>query len=242
MNIATSASLTEADPLGNTHQDFDDSACSCAGQIPWNYTRNELHADLMVHIAGLCLGPVAVALLIRLALIYCPVTEALAVCIYAAALLAALLLSAAYNTWPISRTKWMLRRFYHSAIYVLIAATYTPFLVEAKNRTAALAVLVGVWCLAAAGMAIKLLLPGRFDRSSIGVYLAMGWSVVIFWQDPSILPLPSHRFILLGGALYTIGVLFHVSTKLRFQNAVWHFFVLIGAACHYGAVVSLVLT
>ena len=88
-----------------------------------------------------------------------------------------LVLSATYNLWPVSRAKWVLRRFDHSAIYVLIAATYTPFIMRRlKDSIFAMALLIGVWCVAIVGIVLKLLLPGRFDRLSVGLYLAMGWS------------------------------------------------------------------
>ena len=98
------------------------------------------------------------------------------VSVYVAGLLAMLVLSATYNLWPVSRAKWVLRRFDHSAIYLLIAATYTPFIMQMKDSMFAIALLIGVWCVAIVGIVIKLVLPGRFDRLSVGLYLAMGWS------------------------------------------------------------------
>jgi hemolysin III len=117
--------------------------------------------------------------------------------------------------------KWRLRRFDHSAIYILIAAMRPGALV--------ITFLIGVWFLAALGAAIKFALPGRLDRLSIAVYLAMGWSGVILLSDKNAL-LPSVAFDLLtaGGVLLSIGLIFHIWQKLRFQNAIWHFFVLLG--------------
>ena len=96
--------------------------------------------------------------------------------VYVAGLLAMLVLSATYNLWPVSRAKWVLRRFDHSAIYLLIAATYTPFIMQLKDSTFAIALLIGVWCLAIAGIVLKIARPGRYDRLATGLYLAMGWS------------------------------------------------------------------
>jgi hemolysin III len=152
-------------------------------------------------------------------------------------------LSATYNLWPVSRAKWVLRRFDHSAIYVLIAATYTPFIMQVKDSIFAVALLIGVWCVAIIGIVLKLSLPGRLDRLSVGLYLAMGWSGFMLY-DAVVAALPAMAlwFVVVGGALYSLGVIFHAWQRLRFQNAIWHSFVLLGAACHYTAVLDLVLT
>jgi hemolysin III len=164
------------------------------------------------------------------------------VSIYVAGLLSMLGLSASYNLWPVSRTKWILRRFDHSAIYVLIAATYTPFIVELKDSIFAIVLLIGVWCVAIFGIVLKLCWPGRFDRLSIGLYLALGWSgLMLYHSVVTALPSMALGFVVAGGALYSLGVIFHAWRRLRFQNVIWHCFVLLGAACHYTAVLDLVL-
>jgi hemolysin III len=181
--------------------------------------------------------------LIVLTAIYATPLEVAVVSVYVAGLLTMLVLSATYNLWPVSRAKWVLRRFDHSAIYVLIAATYTPFIMQVKDSVFATALLIGVWCVAIIGIVLKLSLPGRFDRLSVGLYLAMGWSGFMLY-DAVVAALPAMAlwFVIVGGALYSLGVIFHAWQRLRFQNAIWHSFVLLGAACHYTAVLDLVLT
>src|SRR6267378_3353877 len=152
------------------------SAHAVAGAARWNYDRAELIADGVVHGIGIFCGLVAATVLIVLTAVYATPFEVAVVSVYVAGLLAMLVLSATYNLWPISRAKWVLRRFDHSAIYVLIAATYTPFITQMKDSVFAIALLTGVWCVAIVGIVIKLLLPGRFDRLAVGIYLAMGWS------------------------------------------------------------------
>jgi hemolysin III len=214
-----------------------------AGAMLWNYDRAELIADGVVHGIGVFCGLVAVTVLIVLAAVYASASEVVAVSVYAAGLLAMLVLSATYNLWPVSRAKWVLRRFDHSAIYLLIAATYTPIFWQLKDNVVAIALLIGVWCVAIAGIVLKLVLPGRFDRLSVGLYLAMGWSGFMVW-DTVVASLPTMAlcFIAAGGLLYSFGIIFHAWQRLRFQNAIWHAFVLMGAACHYTAVLDLVLT
>jgi hemolysin III len=100
----------------------------------------------------------------------------------------------------------------------------------------------GVWSVAIIGIVLKLFLPGRFDRLAIMLYLAMGWSgVVVFDVIAEALPSGTVWLIAAGGALYSAGVVFHVWERLRFQNAIWHSFVLLAAACHYAAVLDLIL-
>jgi hemolysin III len=211
--------------------------------IRWNYDRVEIIADGVVHAVGILFGIIAATVLVVLTAVYASALSIVAVSIYVAGLLSMLVLSATYNLWPVSRTKWVLRRFDHSAIYVLIAATYTPFIMELRDSVMALALLVCVWCVAIFGIVLKLGWPGRFDKLAVGLYLALGWSGMILYHSVvGTLPKPALWLVLAGGALYSLGVIFHSWRRLRFQNAIWHCFVLLGAACHYTAVMDLVLT
>ena len=92
-------------------------------------------------------------------------------------------LSAAYNLWPVSPRKWLLRRFDHSAIYMLIAATYTPIISQIKDQMFAAGAAAGVWGVAMVGILLKLFMPGKFDKLSVGLYLAMGWSGLIAYDQ-----------------------------------------------------------
>src|SRR5664280_3176564 len=143
------------------------SVHAAAGAVRWNYDRAELIADGVVHGIGVFGGLVAATVLIVLAAVYATPLEVTVVSVYVAGLLAMLVLSATYNLWPVSRAKWVLRRFDHSAIYVLIAATYTPFIAQMKDNIFAIALLIGVWCVAIVGIVIKLVFPGRYDRLAV---------------------------------------------------------------------------
>src|SRR3954466_5588991 len=158
------------------------SAQAAAGAIRWNYDRAELIADGVVHGIGVLGGLVAATVLVVLTAVYATAFEIVAVSVYVAGLLAMLVLSATYNLWPVSRAKWVLRRFDHSAIYVLIAATYTPFIMQVKDSVFAIALLIGVWCVAIVGIVLKIALPGRYDRLATGLYLAMGWSGLMLYD------------------------------------------------------------
>jgi hemolysin III len=208
------------------------------GQIDWNYDRAEIIADGIVHAAGIVLGLIGVVAIVIVAVQARPIEMAPTV-VYIIALVAMLGLSAAFNMWPISPTKWILRRFDHSAIYLLIAGTYTPFLALMKSGLASATLTIGIWSSALLGMFLKLALPGRFDRLSIALYLLLGWSGVIAYEHVvPVVPTSSLWLLAIGGILYSLGILFHAWERLRFQNAIWHAIVLLAASCHYSAVLA----
>jgi hemolysin III len=198
------------------------------------YTRNEIRADALVHGAGI-LAALAGSIML---LVHAGVTWVLAA--YLFGLLVMLACSAAYNLTPPSQLKWILRRFDHSAIFLLIAGTYTPLLPFLPDAAQGWTLGLITWLGAAFGIAMKFLFPGRFDRLAILVYLALGWVVVTaagaFMQ---VLPPQVLSLIVAGGILYTAGVIFYIWETLKFHNAVWHGFVVAAAACHFTAIAML---
>ena len=107
----------------------------CPGQISWDYDRTEIIADGVVHAIGVCLGLIGAVTILVIA-VNIERIEIVPILVYVIGLVTMLALSAAYNMWPVSPVKWVLRRFDHSAIYLLIAGTYTPFLAQMKNALA----------------------------------------------------------------------------------------------------------
>lgn len=207
--------------------------------MKWNYDRREIIADGIVHAVGVIVGTISIIALIVLAAPSVGAWELTSILVYGIGLLTVLTMSALYNLWPISPVKWVLRRFDHSAIYLLIAGTYTPFITQMKASAESVALLVGVWLTSAVGIALKLTFPGRYDRLSILLYLFLSWSGVMAYESVfGALPESTLWLLAIGGILYTAGVVFHLWESLRFQNAIWHAFVLIAAACHYGAVLD----
>src|SRR3954464_11373178 len=204
--------------------------------MKWAYDRAEVMADGIVHALGVVLGVAGVPiLLVQVAAAQAP-TQVTAALIYGTGLLTVLSLSATYNLWPISPAKWVLRRFDHAAIYLLIASTYTPFLTHIADPGAS-CLLAGVWLVACAGMTLKIIYPARFERLSILLYLGLGWSGVLIYERVMVgLPPVILWLLAVGGVLYSAGVLFHLWEGLRFHNALWHAFVLAAAACHFCAV------
>jgi hemolysin III len=205
----------------------------------FHYSRAELIADGIVHAVGILLAVSAGSILLAFSIFHTGPWEYVAAVFYVVALLTVLSISCAYNLWPISRAKWVLRRFDHAAIYLLIAGTYTPFLAQLDDAAMARMMLAVVWGAAAIGMAVKLIFPGRFDRLAVLFYLAIGWSgVMILRPVADTLPATTLWLIAAGGLVYSVGVVFFVWHRLRFQNAVWHAFVVIAAGLHLAAVMD----
>jgi len=210
--------------------------------IRWRYERDEIIADGIVHGVGIVAALIAVTVLIFYATAWGTAASLASAWIYGIGLVASLGVSFAYNVLPVSAAKWYLRRFDHSAIFILIAATYTPFLVAALPDPLVMANLVGIWAVALFGVVLKCVWHGRFDRLAILLYLAMGWSgIMLISRLHDALSLATLVLILVGGVLYSLGVIFHVWERLRYQSAIWHGFVVTAAGVHYAAVLTCVI-
>ncbi len=157
--------------------------------------------------------------------------------VFAASLVALYLSSTLYHALPESRAKRLFQVFDHSAIFLLIAGTYTPFTLTVLRGAWGWSLLGSIWGLAILGLILKG--TGRLRRKGLsnGLYLLMGWLVVIairpLWQH-----LPAVGLVLLvaGGLLYTAGVPFYAAKRRPFAHFIWHLFVLGGTACHFVAV------
>ena len=208
--------------------------------LTWNYTPREILADGIIHGLGVALGILGAGTLMLTALsAHLALGEQAALFVYATALVLMLAVSATYNLYPVGPRKWLLRRADHALIYLMIAGTYTPLGARVGSGPVAYGLLAVIWIVALVGIAVKLLMPGRFDRLSIGLYLILGWSGLFAYESVIAALQPTALCLLaIGGALYSIGVVFHVWRTLPFQNAIWHAFVLLATACHYGTIWS----
>lgn len=189
----------------------------------------ELWADAVIHALGLLFAAGAVTfLLLR--------SGSFALIVYGCGLAGMLGASAAYNLWR-GPAKEIWRRVDHAMIYVMIAGSYTPFVLLRLNGSTA-ALLGGVvWTGALAGVVLKLLYPRRFERLSLALYLGLGWALVLgFDAFISSLAGSTLTLLLAGGILYTLGVPLHLAHRLRFHNAAWHACVLAASICHFAAI------
>jgi len=201
------------------------------------YSEREVHADRWIHRIGLAAGSAATLVLIAvLAAGHDPARLVVGV-VYASGLMTMLSLSAAYSLTPASPRKDLLQRFDHAAIFVMIAGTYTPFLVMMTAGARRVALLAGIWVVAAAGSALKLAFPRQRDGLTVLAYLLMGWvPLLILAPLLEFAAPPVVALLAVGGVLYTIGVVFHLWEALPYHKAIWHGMVLAAASLHYGAV------
>ncbi len=158
--------------------------------------------------------------------------------VFGASLLLLYLSSTLYHSLARNRAKRVFRVIDHSAIFVLIAGTYTPFTLGVLRGAWGWTLFGVVWALGVAGIALTASLGVRFPKASVAVYILMGWLIVV-----AIKPLVAHlppaglAWLVAGGVAYTGGAVFYGWRRLRYQHTVWHLFVLAGSFCHFVAVV-----
>lgn len=199
------------------------------------YSRAELISDAVVHGVGLTLVLVAVPVLITMtALLRGDAASVFGISVYGATFLAMILCSGLYNVLQFPRWKGVLQRLDHSAIYLKIAGTYTPFTLLSGQGAFLTAVL---WGCAALGSALKMVDPARFRWIGLALYLGMGWAGVFAGQALfSSLPTPVMVLIAVGGGIYTLGIVAYLWTRLPHHNTIWHVFVLVASLVFYAAV------
>ncbi len=148
--------------------------------------------------------------------------------------------STLYHAWPQTRAKSILRVLDHSAIFLLIAGTYTPFALGPLRDAGGPTILGIIWACAIFGIVMKATGgPSRHPKLAMSLYLGMGWLVPIANHPLAFaIPWPTSMSLLAGGIAYTTGVLFFVNDRLRYSHFVWHLFVLTGSGCHFAAVFS----
>jgi hemolysin III len=210
-----------------------------AGMHRRAHSRHERYVDGAVHIAGLVAGVVGAFVLVKLAASQKDAGKIAAVSVYGLGLIAMFAASAAYNLGYHTRSRALLRRLDHSAIFLMIAGTYTPLTTQIMGGIMALMSTLAIWVTASAGIGMKLATPRLFERFGVAFYLLLGWIGIIVF-GPYVLGLPSAAVwtLFAGGVLYSAGVIFHVWEKLPFQNAIWHLFVLAAAACHWVSILT----
>lgn len=201
-----------------------------------DYSRAERIADGIIHAIGITASLVAVALLLAFAFPSLSATSSTALVIYCLTVVTLFSVSAAYHMIPHAGAKRVLQRFDHAAIFFKIAGTYTPLVVLIGSAFGYVLLSI-IWALAVAGATAKIAVWQFIDRYSVALFLALGWaSVALIWPIVSTMPPIDSALIVIGGLLYTVGVIFHMWESLKYQNAIWHAFVLTASACHFAAV------
>lgn len=201
------------------------------GYSPWEEWANRLSHGL-----GLLLGGLGLVLLLHKGWDQGP-RVLLSYGVYGASLVLLYLASTLYHSVSsVAARRWS-KLFDHCAIYLLIAGTYTPFLLVVLDTPLAQGLMVVIWGLALAGVVFKLIFINRFKKVSLFTYLMLGWlSLVVIYQLYLHLDGTGLLLLGLGGLIYSLGVIFYVAKRIPYNHAIWHLFVLGGSLCHFMAI------
>lgn len=209
---------------------------SWARVLTRHITADEL-ANTLTHGAGLVASVLGFVLLLILAIVRGGTWQILGCAIYGATLVCLYAASTFYHGTSSPRAKRVLHIFDHCAIYLLIAGTYTPFLLVNLHGSWGWSLFAVIWSFAVLGILFKLWFADRFPVLSVSAYVTMGClGVIAAHQVYTHVPLTGIVWIILGGAAYCIGVVFYACKKIPHHHVIWHLLVLTGSACHYIAI------
>jgi hemolysin III len=205
----------------------------------WPHALREEIASALTHGFGAVAALAGGVVLITIAALRGDGWQLAAAVVFAASMFLLYIASTLYHAIPHPRAKSALKVLDHCAIYLLIAGTYTPFTLVGLRGDVGRNLFIAIWALAAAGIVFKLFFTGRFKPLSTGVYVAMGWMVLLAIR-PVMAALDGWTlgWLLAGGVAYTLGTVFYHRPSMRYSHAVWHLFVVAGTVCHYIAVFS----
>ena len=150
--------------------------------------------------------------------------------------------STLYHWVSNSKVKPILKRIDHIAIYLLIAGTYSPFLVVAIDGWVSTVSIITIWTVALFGVGFKAIFKDKYPRLAVTTYAVMGWlALLIIVPIYNAVPLTGFIFLFLGGVAYSLGIPFYMAKHKHYTHAIWHLFVLMGAACHFYAIYAFVI-
>ena len=198
------------------------------------YSPTEEKLNIWSHAFGIFLSIIALVLLIIKAVQQDNIWMMISFPIFGVSLILLYLASTLYHASQEPQKRFKLKVFDHAAIYVLIAGSYTPFTLVSLNGETGWLIFSMVWVMAFTGIILKLFFTGRFKVVSTAMYVLMGWLIVFYFQE-----LTAHLhekgvfYLILGGVLYTIGAILYSIKKIKFNHAIFHFFVLAGSFCHF---------
>jgi hemolysin III len=199
-----------------------------------NQTQLEEIINSLLHLIGAGLGIAALCILVVLSVEQDDTYKIVGCSIFGATLILMYSASAVYHAVRKSFWKQIYKIVDHSAIYLLIAGTYTPILLVTLHGAWGWTLFGIVWGLAAGGLVFKFFFTGRFEHASTIIYLGMGWlAMVAIKPIYEALPAAGLAWLAAGGLSYTLGVVFYMWDRLHFGHAIWHLFVLGGSICHF---------
>ena len=196
----------------------------------------------LTHGLGAVLGAFGLVLLLLNALQHDSRTYVVSAVIYGTSIVFLFMASTLYHAIPNRGAKRVFKIIDHSAIYLLIAGTYTPILLVTFSDTFGVVMMVVIWTLAVAGVIFKIFYSNRFHNLSLITYLGMGWlALIAAYQLIQLLPMTALGLLVAGGIVFSLGTIFYRSQRIPFNHAIWHLFVLGGCMCHFLAVYYFIL-
>ena len=212
-----------------------------ASTSPLDYDPQEELINAYSHGLGAVLAFIAVIFLIVKGY-GLPLGQWISLWVYGLSLVLLLSSSMLYHFAQDERKRYWYKKLDHTAIYYLIAGTYTPFLSIAIPTAKAHHLLIALWVIALIGTLFKLVFIHRFQKVSLAGYLVMGWLAVLVMDDMQrYLSKDAIQLLIAGGLAYTVGTLFYALKNVRYTHAIWHVFVLLGAGLHFLAIYCYVL-
>lgn len=204
------------------------------------FTVGEEIANSLTHGVGVLLSVVGVVILVTFAVLRGNVWHIVSFSIFGITLILLYMASTLYHGTSEPAAKMRFKKLDHCAIFLLIAGSYTPFMLISLRGAWGWSLLAVIWFLAFSGITLKFVSMPKFQKISLAIYLFMGWLCVIAFEEllQRVPPL-SLTLMILGGLSYTFGVIFYVWRKLPYGHAVWHIFVMSGSALHYFSILSI---
>lgn len=199
-----------------------------------SYSKNEEIANTLTHALGAILSVMACYMLLTAAFTDNSLVKIVSYAVYGASLVLLFTASTFYHAFQDPDKKKLFKLLDHCAIYLLIAGTYTPLMMVALNDQLGTIMLTIIWSMAILGVFFKMKFGHRYKKTSLITYLGMGLiSITIIEQLNDKLSNQALTLLALGGFIYCLGVIFYVQKRIHFNHAIWHLFVLGGAACHF---------
>ena len=206
------------------------------------YSKNEEKLNILTHAFGLFMSIIGLPFLVIKSFHFNGFWKPLSIIIFGISLVVLYAASTFYHASIDPKIRRKLNIFDHSAIYVLIAGTYSPFTIIVLEGALGWLVFGCTWAFAFVGIVLKLFYTGRYDKLSTIMYILMGWQIILVIK-PLIhaFSINGLQLLFAGGIFYTVGALLYSSKRIKYNHAIFHVFVLLGSACHYACIYKYIL-
>ena len=195
----------------------------------------------ITHLVGSVLALIGTGALLTVSIEHQDLWMIISFSIFGCSLILLYTMSTLYHSFSLPKLKNLFQKMDHLSIYLLIAGTYTPYMLVSLRAGNGPLLLTAVWVLAILGIILELYLSKRNEKIQVFIYLLMGWLIVLEWDNlKAVISASGMMWLTAGGLAYTLGVIFYVldhKDKLRYGHGIWHLFVLLGSLCHFTSII-----